>query len=137
MDITLEQPLHARLITSEEQQLPAPAVVRYTSADPLAIHMAFSAEICLDGVDITWTYSRGLLWEGLTHPIGEGDVRVWPCGRLWTMIEFYGRGGMALVQFDTEVLRSFLLRTYAAVAAGQEEIAPAIDHCLSTLVGGA
>ncbi|MDX3763601.1 SsgA family sporulation/cell division regulator [Streptomyces sp. AK02-04a] len=134
MAITLEQPARARLISLDEREFLG-AMLRYTSLDPLAVHMDFPPEVSLDGVEITWTFYRDLLWEGLTTPAGDGDVRIWPCGRANTMLGFYGLDGMALVQFDTDDLRRFLLRTYAAVMPGQEEVGPAIDRCLSALVG--
>ncbi|MEU2718294.1 SsgA family sporulation/cell division regulator [Streptomyces sp. NPDC007205] len=136
MDITLEQPVRARLVTLEDAGCPAAATLRYTSRDPLAIHMDFPAELSLTGADITWSFARDLLWAGLTAVVGEGDVHIWPCARSTTVLEFYGADGMALVEFERDVLHSFLLRTYAAVAMGQEDVGPAIDSCLSALMGG-
>ncbi|MFD8396191.1 SsgA family sporulation/cell division regulator [Streptomyces sp. NPDC059680] len=133
MDTTLEQPVCARMIISAEQDFSVPLTLRYTSTDPLAVHMDFPSEATHDRVDITWSFSRDLLWTGMTAPAGEGDVHIWPCGQSSTVVEFYGAHSMALLQFDTEVLLCFLLRTYLAVAAGQEEVGPAIDRCLSVL----
>jgi len=135
MDITLEQPAHGRLITADEQELPVPATFRYASADPLAVHLDFPPEVSLDGTGATWTFGRGLLEEGLRGPVGGGDVHIWPCGPARTVVEFHSPYGLALLQFDTAALRRFLLRTYAVVAAGQEDIGAAVDEGLSSLFG--
>ncbi|MDT9699217.1 SsgA family sporulation/cell division regulator [Streptomyces sp. P17] len=135
MDITLEQPVRARLITADEQELPAPATLRYRSADPLAVHIDFPSEISLDGDGVTWTFARTLLAEGLRGPAGSGDVHIWPCGPARTVLEFHSPHGLALLQFDSAALRSFLLRSYAVVAAGQEDVESAVDEGLSALFG--
>jgi hypothetical protein len=135
MDITLEQPVRARLITGDEQELAVPATLRYASGDPLAVHMDFPPEASLDGQEVSWTFSRSLLEEGLGQPAGAGDVHLWPCGETRTALELHSRSGMALLQLDTPALRRFLLRTYAVVAAGQEDVSEAVDRGLNALFG--
>jgi len=136
MDTTLEQPARARLITAENQELPVPALLRYDSTDPLAVCVDFPPEVSLDGQGVTWTFGRALLEEGLRGPAGGGDVHIWPCGRSTTVVEFHSPYGLALLQFDTPALREFLLRTYAVVGAGQEDIGEAVEQGLSALFGG-
>jgi len=136
MDTTLEQPARARLITAENQELPVPALLRYDSTDPLALSVDFPPEVSLDGQGVTWTFGRALLEEGLRGPAGGGDVHIWPCGRSTTVVEFHSPYGLALLQFDTPALREFLLRTYAVVGAGQEDIGEAVEQGLSALFGG-
>lgn len=135
MDITLEQPARARLITAENQELPVAATLRYTAADPLAVCIDFPPEVSLDGEGVTWTFARALLEEGLSGPAGGGDVHIWPCGRTSTVVEFHSPYGLALLQFDTPGLRRFLLRTYAVVGAGQEDLGAAVEQGLSSLFG--
>ncbi|MBD0842987.1 MULTISPECIES: SsgA family sporulation/cell division regulator [unclassified Streptomyces] len=135
MDVTLQQPARARLITADEQELPASATLRYTSADPLAVHIDFPPEISLDGEGVTWTFARSLLADGLHGPTGGGDVHIWPCGRARTVLELHSPYGLALLQFDTSALERFVLRTYAVVAAGQEDVGAAVEEGLSALFG--
>jgi hypothetical protein len=135
MDITLEQPARGRLITADERELPVPATLRYTATDPLAVHLDFPPEVSLDGTGVTWTFGRALLEEGLRGPVGGGDVHIWPCGPARTVVELHSPCGMALLQFDTAALRRFLLRTYAVVAAGQEDIGAAVEEGLDSLFG--
>ncbi|MFC8431097.1 SsgA family sporulation/cell division regulator [Streptomyces sp. NPDC057253] len=135
MDTTFEQPARARLITAENQELPVPATLRYRSTDPLAVCVDFPPEVTLDGQGATWTFARTLLEEGLRGPAGGGDVHIWPCGRDTTVVEFHSPYGLALLQFDTPVLRRFLLHTYTVVGAGQEDLGEAVERGLSALFG--
>ncbi|MBV7698546.1 SsgA family sporulation/cell division regulator [Streptomyces sp. TRM70350] len=74
--------------------------------------------------------------QGVRGPAGSGDVRIWPCGRARTVLEFDWPCGLALLPFDTAALRRCLLRTYAVVAAGEEDVAGAVDRGLSSLFDG-
>ncbi|MER5198466.1 SsgA family sporulation/cell division regulator [Streptomyces sp. NPDC002755] len=135
MDITLEQPVRARLITAEDQELPVPATLRYVSSDPFAVHVDFPPEVSLAGEAVTWTFGRTLLEQGVSGPAGSGDVHIWPCGPVRTVVEFHSPLGLALLQFDTDALRRFLLRSYAVVAAGREDVGAAVDQGLEALLG--
>ncbi|WP_327181299.1 SsgA family sporulation/cell division regulator [Streptomyces sp. NBC_01334] len=137
MDITLEQPVRARLITAEDQELPVPATLRYDSTDPFAVHVDFPPEVSLAGEAVTWTFGRALLEQGVSGPAGSGDVHIWPCGPLRTVVEFHSPLGLALLQFETGALRRFLLRSYAVVAAGREDVGAAVDQGLEALLGSA
>ncbi|MFI1926234.1 MULTISPECIES: SsgA family sporulation/cell division regulator [unclassified Streptomyces] len=137
MDITLEQPVRARLITAEDQELPVPATLRYDSADPFAVHVDFPPEVSLAGEAVTWTFGRALLEQGVSGPAGSGDVHIWPCGPVRTVVEFHSPLGLALLQFETGALRRFLLRSYAVVAAGREDVGAAVDQGLEALLGSA
>ncbi|OQR65333.1 SsgA family sporulation/cell division regulator [Streptomyces maremycinicus] len=135
MDITLEQPVRARLITAEDQELPVPATLRYDSADPFAVHIDFPPEVSLAGEAVTWTFGRALLEQGVSGPAGSGDVHIWPCGPVRTVVEFHSPLGLALLQFETGALSRFLLRSYAVVAAGREDVGAAVDQGLEVLLG--
>jgi hypothetical protein len=136
VDFTLQQPAEACLITAEEQELPVPATLRYVSQDPLAVHIDFPPEVSLEEGGVTWTFARSLLAEGLQAPAGSGDVQIWPCGRARTVVEFHSPYGLALLQFDSAALHRFLLRTYAVVGAGREDVGDAVDRGLSALFDG-
>ena len=100
------------------------------------MHLDFPPEVALDGERVIWTFARALLEEGLTGPAGSGDVHLWPCGGDRTVVELHSPHGMALLQFDTPALRRFLLRTYAVVAAGREDLGAAVEEGLTSLFGG-
>ncbi|KUL47060.1 SsgA family sporulation/cell division regulator [Streptomyces regalis] len=135
MDIALEQPARARLITGEEREISVPATLRYASTDPLAVHIDFPGEVSLDGHGATWIFARSLLEAGLRGPAGDGDVHIWPCGPERTVVELHSPYGMALLQFDTCALNRFLLRTYAVVATGEEDLGAVVERGLTSLFG--
>ncbi|MEU3617064.1 SsgA family sporulation/cell division regulator [Streptomyces sp. NPDC006872] len=135
MDITLEQPVRASLITADDQELPVPATLRYAATDPFAVHVDFPSEVSLAGEAVTWTFARALLEQGVSGPAGSGDVHIWPCGPDRTVMEFHSPLGMALLQFDSCALRRFLLRSYAVVPAGREDVGAAVDQGLQALLG--
>ncbi|MGY3202239.1 SsgA family sporulation/cell division regulator [Streptomyces sp. TE5632] len=66
-----------------------------------------------------WSVPRALLEKGLRTPVGSGDVQVWPCGRVQTVVEFHSAQGVSVVQFETKALTRFLRRTYTAAAAAE------------------
>ncbi|WP_333771964.1 SsgA family sporulation/cell division regulator [Streptomyces sp. IBSBF 3136] len=136
MDLIIEQPAHARLITPDDVELPVSAVLRYAADDPLAVFVVFPPEATLAGDEVTWTFARTLLDQGLRTPAGHGDVQIWPHGRTRTVLELHSPCGLALLQFPTSALRRFLLRTYAAVPAGLEDVGAVVERGLSALFGG-
>ncbi|MFF5403192.1 SsgA family sporulation/cell division regulator [Streptomyces misionensis] len=136
METTIELPALARLITAEDQEIPVTATLRYTARDPLAVFVDFPAEAALDGEDVSWTFARSLLDQGLRSPAGRGDVQIWPYGRTRTVLEFHSPYGLALLQFPTTTLRRFLVRSYGMVAAGQEDMAAVVERGLTALFGG-
>ncbi|WP_225833621.1 SsgA family sporulation/cell division regulator [Streptomyces sp. NK08204] len=135
MDAIIEQLVYARLVAADDQEIPVSATLRYTTGDPLAVFVDFPAEAALAGEDVTWTFARALLDQGLRAPAGHGDVQIWPHGRTRTVLEFHSPHGVAVLQFPSAALRRFLLRTYTAVAAGQEDVAEVVERGLGTLFG--
>ncbi|MEY9993104.1 hypothetical protein ABIE67_005136 [Streptomyces sp. V4I8] len=136
MHVTLEQPTGACLITAADKDIAIPATLRYTSADPLAVHLDFPPHVTLDGEAATWTFARVLLSEGLHTPAGLGTIRVRPCGSSHTYVEFHSPAGTAMLRFATTDLYRFLARTYAAIAPGEETVGAELDQGLVALFGG-
>lgn len=136
MSITLEQTLGAQLLTADDEELAVTVTLRHTSADPFAVHFVFPAWISLDGEEVTWTFARGLLEEGLGSPAGLGNVHVRPAGPTRTAVEFRGAEGVALLLFDTTALHRFLLRSYAVTEPGSEPLGPALERGLAWLLDG-
>ncbi|MDT7843724.1 SsgA family sporulation/cell division regulator [Streptomyces justiciae] len=136
MSITLEQPTGASLLTPDDEELAVTLTLRYTSADPLAVHLLFPAWISLDGEELTWTFARSLLEEGLGSPAGVGNVHIRPYGPTRTAVEFRAPEGVAIVLFDTTTLHRFLLRTYTITEPGGEPVGRELEQGLASLLGG-
>lgn len=131
---SLEQTVRARLISFEHPELPIRPTLRYSAAEPFAVHIDFPAHVSADGRGVTWMFGRTLLEEGLETPAGQGDVRIRPCGWARTVIEFHSPLGLAVIRFSTTTLRRFLLRSYDVVAPGTENLGPDLDHGLAALL---
>ncbi|WP_333743186.1 SsgA family sporulation/cell division regulator [Streptomyces ardesiacus] len=95
-----------------------PVVLRYDpERDPSTVRVALPGRGGRASRSREWSFSRALLEQGLRAPAGEGDVRVWPCGRVQAVIEFHSPQGCSVVQFENKALVRFLRRTHQAVAA--------------------
>ncbi|WP_326582942.1 SsgA family sporulation/cell division regulator [Streptomyces sp. NBC_00481] len=132
----LEQPARALVITPDYEEIAVRTTLRYTTEDPFAVHIDFPPGSSDDDANVTWTFARTLLAEGLVTPAGIGDVHLWPCGPAHTVVELRSPHGMAMIRFDAATLRRFLHRSYAVVALGGETLEPALDDGLASLLGG-
>lgn len=112
----VEQYARAHIVTDTDVQLldergAIPVVLRYDpDADPRVVRMR------LPGPH-EWSFARELLEQGLRAPASSGEVRVWPCGRVQTVVEIHSAHGVSVVQFETKALMRFLRRTYLAAEA--------------------
>jgi hypothetical protein len=132
-DITLKQPTRARLLAGDNQ-IPVPVIMRYVSADPLAVHVDFLPHVYPNDKSMTWSFARDLLAEGLRAPTGIGDVHISPCGRLHTIVTLRTVEGQAVLRFETSVIRRFLEDSYIAVAPGREDMNSALEQSLASLL---
>jgi hypothetical protein len=110
----IEQYARAHIVTDTDVTVQdsgaVPVILRYDpEADPRAVRVR------LPGTR-EWTFSRALLEQGLRAPVGSGEVRVWPCGRVQAVVEFHSAHGVSVVQFESKTLMRFLRRTYTAAA---------------------
>jgi len=112
--------LELRLVVPGNPSLPVIAELAYDHTDPYAVRVAFHT----GGADIVeWTFARGLLTDGVTHPVGEGDVQVWPshsAGRPVVCLSLSSPSGRALFEAPLAELVEFLTKTYAVVPTGSE-----------------
>jgi hypothetical protein len=112
--------LELRLVVPGNASLPVMAELAYDQRDPYAIRIAFHT----GGTDIVeWTFARSLLTDGVTHPVGEGDVQVWPShagGKPIVCLSLSSPSGRALFEAPLAQLVEFLTKTYAVVPTGNE-----------------
>lgn len=98
------------VVTDGPLSRPVPVALRYDpGTEPGAVRFVLPGG--------SWSCPRTLLETGLRAPAHDGDVDVWPCGRVQTVVEFHSPEGTEVVQFDSSALRGFLRRTYAAATA--------------------
>lgn len=137
MYIALEQPTGAHLLTPDDHEVAVPVTLRYTSDDLLAVHLVFPAWISLDDEEVTWTFARSLLKEGLTGRAGLGTVRLRPHGPAHTVVELHTPDGTAAIRFETKALRRFLTRSYEVMEADEEPAEPTPEREAASLFGAA
>lgn len=126
--------LELRLVVPGSTSLPVRAEVRYEHTDPYAVHVAFhtgGAEV------VEWTFARSLLTDGVTRPVGEGDVQVWPShvnGNSVVCLALSSPSGRALFEVPLAELVEFLTRSYAVVPTGGESDYVDVDAELALLL---
>jgi len=117
---TVTAELELRLVVPGSPSLPVVADLAYDLTDPYAVRVAFHT----GGPDVVeWTFARALLTDGVTHPVGEGDVQVWPShsgGRPVVCISLSSPSGRAMFEAPLSQLVEFLTKTYAVVPTGSE-----------------
>ncbi|CAL9363293.1 SsgA family sporulation/cell division regulator [Streptomyces sp. enrichment culture] len=134
MSTVIEQPVEARLVAAAPRMPNIPAMLHYDRSDPFAVRMTFPAPATLEGVDVSWTFSRELLTAGLQGPEGHGDVRIRPYGYDRTVLEFHAPEGTAVVHVRSGDVRRFLEATSELVPAGREHLQLDLDHGLAELM---
>ena len=132
-----------------------PAALVYDSLDPFAVRVRFgdggpddagTSEGSYDAFDeapdddggVEWLLSRDLLRAGLTSPVGEGDVRLWPArgGLDVVFLQLRAPSGEALFELSGGVVADFLRETELLVPNGAESDALRVDEELSVLLRG-
>jgi Streptomyces sporulation and cell division protein, SsgA len=126
--------LELRLVVPGNPSLPVLAEMTYDQCDPYAIKVAFHT----GGSDVVeWTFARSLLTDGVTHPVGEGDVQAWPshsAGRPVVCLSLSSPSGRALFEAPLADLVEFLTKTYAVVSTGSEGDFVDVDAELALLL---
>jgi Streptomyces sporulation and cell division protein, SsgA len=128
--------LQLRLVVPGATSLPVRAGVRYDPSDPYAVSVAFHTG-GNDSDSVRWTFARSLLTEGVTSPVGDGDVQVWPStssGSAVVCLSLSSPSGKALFEVPLADLAGFLGQTYAAVPTGCESDHVDVDAELALLL---
>ncbi|MFF9046064.1 SsgA family sporulation/cell division regulator [Streptomyces parvulus] len=137
MNTAVHRTLVVQLQTGDTDRFPVLAHFGYEADDPFAVTVVFSH----DGrVLARWTLDRQMVGEGLTRPVGVGDVRMRPESRgVWDelRVELLGDdrpdGGRhhAVVFVWAAAVQAFLRETYAVVRPGRERVC--VDDFLAEL----
>ncbi len=131
---TVTQPVRLELIDSTGAATPIEAELRYDAADPFAVTTVFMT----GESEVSWTFGRDLLTDGLYEPSGDGDVHVWPCldshGHAVVIIELCSPDGEALVQARTGDLRRFVDQMSRLVEPGTESTLLDVDATIAAIL---
>ena len=129
--------LQLRLVVPGAASLPVRAGLRYDVADPYAVQVSFHTGSGSDSEIVEWTFARQLLTDGVSAPVGEGDVQVWPsasAGLPVVCLSLSSPSGKALFEVPLPELVDFLGQTYAAVPTGSESQHVDVDAELALLL---
>lgn len=133
--VSIDLQLH--LVVPGAASLPVRAGLQYDVTDPYAVHVAFHTGSSPDGEIVEWTFARQLLTDGVTAPVGEGDVQAWPsasAGLPVVCLSLSSPSGKALFEIPLPELVDFLGQTYAAVPTGAESQYVDVDAELALLL---
>jgi hypothetical protein len=129
--------LELRLVVVDGPSLSVAAHATYSSSDPWAVTVAFHTGDGSHG-DVEWMFARQLLTDGITRPVGDGDVQVWPsrtsADRI-VNIAMSSPSGAALFEIDRDAVILFLQQTYLAVPTGCESDVVDLDAEIRLLIG--
>lgn len=134
MSDTVQAHITMNFLASDELSFRIPVGLEYDSADPYAVRLTFN----LPGdAPVSWVFSRELLIDGISHPAGEGDVRIRPVaaehlGDL--QIHLQVGEEQALFRVSAPPLVAFLDRTDRLVPIGQEAAFEDIDAELNEIL---
>jgi hypothetical protein len=127
------QSVTLELIDTSGSATPMQAELHYNPSDPYAVTAVFMT----GAGNVSWTFGRDLLLEGIYEPSGDGDVHVWPCldsdGHAVVIIELCSPDGEALVQARTSDLTTFVERMTSLVAPGAESTFMDLDATIAAI----
>src|SRR5580698_8324405 len=109
-----------RLVVTDGPDRAVHADLNYSPHDPYAVRVAFHTGMT---EVVEWTFARSLLSDGVTHPVGDGDVQVWPTDRAeqsGVCLALSSPSGRALFEAPLPRVVAFLTQTYALVPTGCE-----------------
>lgn len=108
---------------------------RYRASDPWAVTATFTSA---SAGTVTWTFARDLLVHGRYEPVGDGDVRVWPClshdAAAIVVIELDPGEHGVLLEAPARQLHAFVEATLARVPLGREVDQLDVDAELARLL---
>lgn len=137
--VTVRSEFQLRLVVPGSSSLPVRAGLSYDAADPYAVTVAFHTGVNGNGEVVQWTFARQLLTDGVTAPVGQGDVQVWPSTEAAdgsvVCLSLSSPSGKALFEIPVSELVEFLTMTYAAVPTGAESDHVDVDAELAQLLG--
>lgn len=106
----------------------------YDPSDPYAVWVT----VATDGADLRWAVCRSMLCRGLTDPVGQGDVQLWPstdrAGSGVVVMDLWSTAGHVVGEVSTRELYRFLTRTLATVPLGSEHQHLDLDALLADLL---
>ncbi|TDT94163.1 sporulation and cell division protein SsgA [Streptomyces sp. 846.5] len=124
------------VVVADAPSISLPAELRYDRTDPYAVCLSLG-EASTGTID--WVFARSLLSEGLSRPVGVGDVLVIPphhCHRHSLRIVVRSTAGAAVLDIGAAAATAFLEQTNMVVPPGTEGLHIDLDRVVAKLVAG-
>lgn len=132
----LAQQIELRWVGRRGRYEPVRAGFAYDPWDPYAVWVSLPA----GEVETRWAMCRSLLSRGLTDPVGEGDVQLWPStdetGGGIVVMDLWSHAMHVVAEVPTRDLYRFLTRTLATVPFGTEHQHLDVDGLIADLLAG-
>jgi hypothetical protein len=125
-----------RLVAADGPDRAVHATLSYLPCDPYAVRVAFHTGTA---ETVEWTFARSLISDGVTHPVGDGDVQVWPTDgaeQPGVCLALSSPSGQAVFEAPLPRIVAFLAKTYTVVPNGAESDFVDVDAELASLLYG-
>ncbi|MFC5204765.1 SsgA family sporulation/cell division regulator [Streptomyces kaempferi] len=133
-ETTVTCELEVHVVVGGEPQVSLPAGFHYHCSDPYAVRLSIGAT---SSGTVDWVFALSLLKEGISRPVGEGNVLVSPRrsshGPI-VRIVLRSRLGSAVLDLKASAIADFLDRAQELVPAGTEGSHVDIDHIAALLL---
>ncbi len=108
------------------------ATLKYSRADPYATHADLQIA---DSENVVWIFARDLLADGVTHPVGPGDVAVMPSDEddHAILLSLLSPAGQALLKLPLGGTVEYLKHSFRIVPEGMESAFIDLDAELALL----
>ncbi|MGW4806321.1 SsgA family sporulation/cell division regulator [Kitasatospora sp. NPDC004272] len=133
MPVAVSRPISVTLPESPYPHIPVTGELRFDSALPYGVGLAFPPRRPGDD-ELVWWFGRDLLAEGRRAPVGEGDVLVAPGVGGRVLVTLGSRTDRAVISVPAEPVAEFLADTFAEVPPGTESAHLDLDPGLARLL---
>jgi hypothetical protein len=105
--------------------------LRWTPEEPYAVSVEFIHRLT---APVTWVLSRDTLLDGMRHPSGDGDYRVFRPSPPWVALHLSSPSGQAQFVVAAGVLGEFLSKCYHLCPRGSEYAGWDVDAELASIL---
>lgn len=129
----MSQDVVMQVVVDHANRVSLPATLTYGLEDPFAVSATFRTG---DG-DVTWTFARELLHEGMTNAVGEGDINVRPGhpsrGPI-VVLTLSSPSGAAQIEAPRHEVADFLAESYRVCPTDSEWMHLDLDRTIEDLL---
>ncbi|WP_238426402.1 SsgA family sporulation/cell division regulator [Streptomyces adustus] len=133
-ETTVTCELEVHVVVGGEPHVSLPAAFHYHRADPYAVRLSIGTT---SSGTVNWVFALSLLQDGMSRPVGEGDVLVSPRRSSHgpvIRIVVRSRLGSAVLDMKASPVAHFLDRARELVPAGTEGSYVDMDHIATLLL---